>query len=112
MPHGQGGTLTLLLSNVTAAVRASALPFSVAPVFSVMEARAIMFPDMVVLVPRVAELPTCQITFLAWARPMRLTLPAAVVSVEPIWKMNTAFGSPLPSRVTFPVIPSEGTADV
>ena len=104
--------MTLLVSNVTAPFRASALPFSVAPLVNVMEARAITFPVIVVPVPSVAELPTCQKTFLAWAPPMRLTLPAAVVSVDPIWKMKTAFGSPLPSRVRFPVIPSELAAGV
>jgi hypothetical protein len=51
-----------LLLKVTAPVRASALPFSVAPLFAVMEARAMMVPANVVLVPSVAELPICQKT--------------------------------------------------
>src|SRR5579863_4979065 len=38
MPHGQGGTTTVLVSNVTAPVRARALPFNVAPVVMVMDA--------------------------------------------------------------------------
>jgi hypothetical protein len=37
IPHGQAGTTTVLRSNVTAPVCASALPFSVAPVVSVMD---------------------------------------------------------------------------
>ena len=98
----------MFVSNVTAPVRASALPLSVAPVLSVMDACAMMFPDIFVFIPSVAELPTCQITFFDWARPIKLTWPEAVVSVEAIWKMNTALGSPLPSRVRFPVIPSDG----
>src|SRR5271165_3707766 len=86
MPHGQGGTFTGLSSNVTAPVRASALPSSVAPVVSVTDAWAIMVPANVVLVPRVAELPTCQYTCSETAPPDRMTwlLPAAVVRVETI----------------------------
>src|ERR1035438_5050263 len=40
---------------------------------------------------------------------MRFTvlLLVAVISVLPIWKMKTAFESPLPLRVTVPVMPSE-----
>jgi hypothetical protein len=49
----------MLLSNVTAPFRASARPLSVAPVPSVTEVSATMFPLNVELVPRVAELPTC-----------------------------------------------------
>src|ERR1700674_5057709 len=41
---------------------------------------------------------------------MTWLLPAAVISVDTIWKIQTAFGSPPPSRVRFPVIPSEGWA--
>ena len=52
----------MLVSNVTAPVLASALPFSVAPVVSDMDACAMMVPANIVLVPRVAELPTCQNT--------------------------------------------------
>ena len=98
----------MLLSNVTAPFRASALPFNVAPVLTVIDARAIMFPANVVLVPRVAELPTCQKTFFDWAPPLRITwlLPEAVVSVETIWNIQTPFALPL--RARFPVIPSEG----
>jgi hypothetical protein len=99
-----------LLSNVTAPVRARALPFSVAPVVSVTDAWAIMVPANVVLVPRVAELPTCQNTFSDTAPPDRMTwlLPAAVVRVDTIWKIQTPLAGPL--RVRFPVIPSEGWA--
>ena len=58
--YGQVGTVTMLVSNVTAPFRASALPFSVAPVLSVMSESARMLPLKVELVPSVAELPTCQ----------------------------------------------------
>src|SRR5580692_1760998 len=86
---GQGGTFTGLLSKVTEPVRASALPLRVAPVSSEMDACAIMIPANVVVVPRVAELPTCQNTFSGNAPPLRTTslLFAAVVRVETIWKM-------------------------
>jgi hypothetical protein len=48
-----------------------------------------MVPAKVVVVPSVAELPTCQNTSSAVAPPLRMTslLFAAVVSVETIWKM-------------------------
>lgn len=49
-----------LLSNVTAPLRANARPATVAPVFTVMLVSARMFPTNAVLVPSVAELPTCQ----------------------------------------------------
>jgi hypothetical protein len=75
-----------------------------------MDASAIIVPAKIVLVPRVAELPTCQKTFPDTAPPERMTslLPAAVVRVDTIWKIQTPFALPL--RVRFPVIPSEGWA--
>jgi hypothetical protein len=93
---------------VTAPLRARALPFSVAPVFTVIEARAMMFPENVVLVPSVAELPICQNTFLDWPPPAMIIwlLPAAVVSVETTWNIHTPLAAP--DRVRFPVIPSDG----
>ena len=106
--------MTGLLSNVTAPVRANALPFSTAPVVLVMDASAMMVPWNMVLVPSVAELPTCQNTLWELAPLMRMMwlLPAAVVKVDCIWKIHTAFGLPPPSSVRLPVIPSEGCAVV
>ena len=93
----------MLLSNVTAALRARARPCRLAPVFKVTACRAMIVPLKMEFVPRVAELPTCQKMFLAWAPPARTTcvLPS-VVSVEAIWKMKTAFALPWASSVTFP----------
>ena len=51
-----------LVSNVTAPVRAYRLPFDVAPVVTVMEICARIFPMKLVSVPKVAELPICQKT--------------------------------------------------
>jgi hypothetical protein len=69
-----------------------------------MDAYAIMAPSNVELVPRVAEEPTCQKTFWAWAPLSRTTCELdAVVSVDPIWKMNTAFASFCASRAKVPV---------
>ena len=97
----------MLVSNVTAPFRASALPFSVAPVVSVMDVSARMLPLKVELVPRVAELPTCQKMLCAWAPPARTTeLLLKVVSDEAIWKIQTEFALPWPSRVRVPVIPN------
>src|ERR1044072_5757062 len=61
------GIVMVLESNVTAAVRANRRPSTVAPVVTVIEAKARMFPLNTEPVPNVAELPTCQKTFAAWA---------------------------------------------
>ena len=61
-PHG---AVTILLSSVIAPLRASALPMSVAPVFSVIDCSDMMLPWNTEFVPSVAELPVCQKTFLA-----------------------------------------------
>ncbi len=56
----------------------------VVPVCTVAEVSARMLPTKVVLVPSVAELPTCQNTLQAWAPLIRLTvLLGAVISVDP-----------------------------
>jgi hypothetical protein len=94
----------LLSSSVTAPLRANTRPMMSAPVFIVIEVSARMFPTKLVVVPRVAELPTCQKTLQAFAPLISSTwLADAVVSVLPIWKMKTAFGSPCASRVSVPV---------
>jgi hypothetical protein len=93
-----------LLSRVTAAVRASSRPTTEVVVPAVIEASAKTVPRNVVLVFRVAELPTCQNTLQADAPLMRLTvLSVAVMRVLLAWKMNTAPGSFCASRVTVPV---------
>ena len=58
----QFGRVMVLLSRVTAPLRARTRPFTVVPVCTVPEVNASMLPTKVVLVPRVAELPTCQNT--------------------------------------------------
>lgn len=52
----------VLVSSVTAPLRASARPSIVAPVVSEIDVRAKMLPVNVVAVPMVAELPTYQNT--------------------------------------------------
>ncbi len=70
-----------------------------------------MVPAKSVLVPSVAELPTCQNTLHACAPLMSVTeLSVAVVRVVPIWKIHTASGSFWPSRVSSPVSPAEVSA--
>lgn len=59
-PHEEA--VIVLVSIVTAPLRARARPFKFAPVFRVMLVSASMFPTKFVVVPRVAELPTCQNT--------------------------------------------------
>ena len=107
MRHGQEGVVTILVSKVTAPFCASALPFSVAPVVTVTDVSAKMLPLNVELVPRVAELPTCQKMLRDCAPPARtIELLGSVVSPEAIWKIQTAFASPPPSSVRVPVIPN------
>ena len=100
----QLGLVIVLVSRLTWPLRARTRPWIVAPVSTVMLASAMTVPTKVVVVPMVAELPTCQKTLQACAPPWSATLlPDAVSRVEPAWKMNTAAGSPCASRVTVPV---------
>jgi hypothetical protein len=99
-------TLIVLSSNVTAPLRASIRPLTVAPVFRVIEVRAMRVPTKLVVVPRVADEPTCQKTLHACAPFSSTTLlPEAVVSVEPAWRMKTAPALPPPLSVNAPVSP-------
>jgi len=61
----QVGTVIVLVSIVTAPFLAKAAPVMVAPVSSVMLVNARIVPLNEVVVPRVAELPTCQKTLQA-----------------------------------------------
>ena len=89
------GITTLLAASVTAPIRAKALPFSAAPVLRVIDWFAMIVPLNVEVVPSVAELPTCQKTFVDFAPPLRITdRPDVVVRVDATWKMKTAFASP------------------
>ena len=83
--------MIVLLSSVTAPLRASSLPSTVAPVFSVIDVRARIVPLKFVVVPSVAELPTCQKTLHGEAPLTSFTwLADAVISVDAAWKMKTA----------------------
>ena len=95
----------VLVSIVTAPVSARALPQPmVAPVFRVMLVSARIFPWNEVVVPRVAELPTCQKTFESVKLLLKTTDELlAVVSALPIWKTNSALGLPSVLRVRVPV---------
>src|ERR1022692_1065594 len=106
--QGVGVTMVFEL-RTTAAVRANTRPLTVAPEIRVMDWAARIVPGKVDMAPRVAELPTCQNTFDAWALPVRLTWRwEAVVSVVAIWKMKTASAFPPASSVRSPeVIASE-----
>jgi hypothetical protein len=59
------GTDTVLSSRVTAPLRARTRPLTLAPVFNVMDVRANTEPLNWLVVPSVAELPTCQNTLQA-----------------------------------------------
>jgi len=74
----------------------------VAPVFIEIDARARMLPTNEVVVPIVAELPTCQSTLHACTPTDNTTrLPGAVMSVLTAWKMKTELASP--TKVSVPV---------
>jgi len=75
-PHG---AVTVLASSVTA-VCASALPFSVAPVFSTIAVWHNMIPEKLDVVPRVAWPATCQNMLLALQPPLRVTMGAVAHS--------------------------------
>jgi hypothetical protein len=95
----------VLVSSVTAPFRASSCPCTVAPVVAVMDVRANMWPTKLEFVPNVAELPTFQKTRQYRAPLIRLTLLFdAVMSVDAVLNMKTAFGSPWASSVRVPVI--------
>ncbi len=81
----QVGIVIELDSRVTPPVWAKMRPLTVAPVFRVTEVSANMVPAKFVVVPRVAELPTCQKTLHACAPFSNTTLlDEAVVRVEPL----------------------------
>src|ERR1035438_1023588 len=97
------GEVIVLPSIVTAPVKPIALPVIAAPVPKDTEDNAITSPCMDALALMVAELPTSQMTFLANVPFVRTTVALVLmVSEEPIWKMNTALGSPLPFKVRVP----------
>src|SRR5688572_20948347 len=93
----------VLPAIVTLPLRARARPSSVAPVLKVIDCNAMIVPLNTDVVPNVAELPTCQKIFDAWAPFVRMTLrPDVTVKAEAIWMMNTAFAFPRASNVTSP----------
>jgi hypothetical protein len=95
---------TALSSRVTAPLRASTRPSTDAPVSSVADVRARIVPTKSLVVPIVAELPTCQKTLHAWAPFSSATvLPEAVVRVDPARKMKTELASPPPFNVKVPL---------
>src|SRR5665213_232868 len=104
----QVGTVIVLSSMVTAPPRARTRPFTAAPVFNVIDVVARIDPAKFVVVPRVAELPTCQNTLHACAPfSSATTLVDAVVKDDPASKMKTESGLPPPLRVTVPVRPMD-----
>ncbi len=96
MPTAQPSASTLLVSSVTAPFRASARPpVTLALVFKVMLVSARMLPRKVVVVPTIAELPTCQKTLQGEPPLIKMTDELlAVVRVLPIWNMKTALALP------------------
>jgi hypothetical protein len=90
-----------LLLMVTEPFLAKARPVRVPP-FKVMLVKAIIFPAKLLPVCIVAEVPTCQNTLQGEAPPVKTTLaPVAVVSVLPIWKIQTSVELPDSVKVPF-----------
>lgn len=74
-----------LLSSVTEPFRASARPWTVAPLLAVIEVRAKIVPTKLLSVPSVADEPTCQNTWqLCALLSMTTELLVAVVRSDPI----------------------------
>jgi len=93
----------VLPAIVTPPICVRSLPLIEAPVFNVMDCIAIMVPFITDVVPKVAELPTCQKILDADALPFRNTLrPEVVVNEEAIWIIKTALLFPLASKVRSP----------
>ena len=68
-----------------------------------------MVPTKAVLVPNVAEVPTCQKTLQGLAPLARTILESvAVIRVDVIWKIQTVSASPWASSVRVPVSPIVG----
>ena len=86
----------VLLSSVTAPVCAKARPFKLAPVCSLMDVEARIFPINEVFVPRVAELTSRHHT-LQGSPPTTLAVPE-VIKVAADLKIQT----PVPLRVSVP----------
>ena len=94
----------VLLSRVTAPVRARARPFTVAPEVIVIDVRAMIVPARVDPVASVAELVTCQKTLHGLAPLMSATrLDDDVMNVDVALKIQTEFASFWPSSVSVPV---------
>jgi hypothetical protein len=105
------GTVMVSSSRVTAPLRASARPWMVSPVVTVIDSRARMLPSKMEPVPSVAELPTCQNTLQACAPFVsRMWLDVSVMSVEPTWKMKTAPAFPWAFRISSPPTSSDDVA--
>ena len=104
----QPGRETRFESSVVAPLRANKRPCTRAPVFAVIDESASIEPTKFEPTPSVAELPTFQKTLHACA-PLRSAtlLLVAVMSVEPAWNTNTAFGSFSASRASVPVIAND-----
>lgn len=119
---GLPGTDTVLVSKVNAPLLvmapASKRPHDDEEVPIEIDVLASILPSNTEYVPIVAELPTCQNTFDALAPlvntiwlPGVFNAPAAVVSVDGIWKMNTELVLPCPFSVSVPVMPMDELVD-
>ncbi len=72
-----------------------------------------MVPNSVLVVPSVADEPTCQKMFLACADPAStIARPEDMIRVVAIWKMKMPFSSPTASKVKSPLETSNPSVDL
>ena len=89
----------VLASIVMAPVLVNALPVRVAPVLKEMDSIAMTVPLKSQVVPKVAELPTCQKILEADAPPAKITLrPDVAVNEDATCIIKTAFAFPFASN--------------
>jgi len=100
MPYGN---VMVFDSNVIAPVVHKSLPTTTESVPTEFDAPARTDPWKLTFDPSVDDANTAQKTFLALAPLIRRTWALLfTVSDDPIWKIQTAFALPWPSRVTVP----------
>lgn len=99
--------------KVTAAFNEHQVPIPLAPSDAAMSVPARIFPRISLFAPMAAEVPSTKNTLQACAPPTSKTLlPAALLKVVLIWKINWPLGFPVPSSVTVVVKVAEGVGKV
>ncbi|KAF4621643.1 hypothetical protein G7Y89_g14507 [Cudoniella acicularis] len=97
-------TNKVFVSIVRVPPRANKPPLLLAPPSAVTETCARIVPANAMLIPKVADVPTCQKTLQGKPPPESITAePTEVTKVEPIWKYQASVGDPVPASIKVPV---------